>query len=148
MRKEELLKRVAPCGLLCYTCAAAKDGAIQVHSQALLRLLESFDGFAEQFSAYEPRLSKYPDFKEVLLLFAEAGCEGCRDGDCKYPRCPVCPCIKEKGYNFCFECKAFPCEEVDSEPMLKAKWARANERMREVGAEAYFNEVKDESHYT
>jgi hypothetical protein len=147
MKREELLKRIAPCGLLCYTCTAGKDGAIHFHSKALLSLLESFDSFAEQFSAYESRLSKYPDFKEVLLLFAEATCEGCRNGECKYPGCPVCPCIIEKGYDFCFECDAFPCEKVDTEPMLKAKWLKANERMREVGAEAYFNEVKDKSHY-
>ena len=147
MEREELIKRIAPCGLLCYTCTAAKDGVIQMHSRALLRLLESFDGYAEQFSSHEPRLRKYPDFKEVLKLLAEASCEGCRGGDCMYPGCPVWPCIKEKGYDFCFECEAFPCEEVDSVPLLKAKWVRANERMREVGAEVYFKEVKDKSHY-
>jgi len=74
MEREELLKRVAPCGLVCYTCIAAKDGAIQAHSQVLLRLLESFDGFAEQFAAREPRLIKYRDFEKVLLLFSEASC--------------------------------------------------------------------------
>lgn len=147
MVREELLRKVAPCGLLCYTCTAAKDGVIRGHSHALLRLLESFDGFADQFSAHEPRLSKYPDFKDVLLLFSEAGCEGCRGGNCMYPGCPVLPCITRKGVDFCFECDAFPCEEVDAESPLRAKWARANERMREVGAEAYFNEVKDTSHY-
>lgn len=147
MEREELLRKVAPCGLLCYTCTAAKDGAIQIHSQALLRLLESFDGFADQFSAHEPRLRKYPDFKDVLLLFSEAGCEGCRGGNCMYPGCRVLPCIMQKGYDFCFECEAFPCEEVDFEPALRAKWVRANERMREVGVEAYFNEAKAKPHY-
>jgi hypothetical protein len=147
MKKEELLRKVAPCGLLCYTCAAAKHGAIRIHSQALLELLDSFDRFAEQFSAHEPRLSKYADFKQVLLSFSEASCEGCRDGICMYPGCPVSPCIKEKGYDFCFECEAFPCEEADFDPALRAKWAKANKRMREVGVEAYFNEVENKSHY-
>ena len=147
MEREELLRKVAPCGLLCYTCTAARDGAIRIHSQALLRLLESFDGFADQFSAHEPRLRKYPDLKDVLLLFSEAGCEGCRGGNCMYPGCRVWPCIREKQYDFCFECEAFPCEEVDFEPGLRGKWLSANERMREIGVEAYFSEVKDRSHY-
>ena len=147
MERKELLRVVAPCGLLCYTCTAAKDGAIQIQSKALLRLLESFDGFAEQFSAHEPRLSKYPEFKDVLRLFSEAGCEGCRGGNCTYPDCRVSPCITQKGYDFCFECEAFPCERMDSDPALKAKWMRANERMKEVGVEAFFHEVKDAPHY-
>lgn len=147
MKKEEMLKKIAPCGLLCYTCTAAKDGAIQIHSRTLLRLLESFDGFAVQFSEHEPRLKKYPDFKEVLQFFAEASCDGCRDGDCMYPGCPVWPCIKEKGYDFCFECETFPCEKVESESPLRLKWLNANERMKEVGVETYFEEAKDKSHY-
>ena len=147
MEREEQLRKVAPCGLICYTCAAARDGAISNHSQILLRLLESFDRFAEQFSAHEPRLIKYPDFLQVLQLFSEAGCEGCRGRNCMYPGCRVQPCILEKGLDFCFECGAFPCEQVDFEPALKAKWMRANERMRAIGVEAYFDEVKDGSHY-
>jgi hypothetical protein len=147
MEKEELLRKIAPCGLLCHTCIAAHDGAIQGHSQALLGLLDSFDGFAGQFSAHEPRLSKYPDFKEVLQLFTEGACKGCRDGNCMYPGCPVWPCIKETDYNFCFECDAFPCDKVDSDPMLRAKWLKANERMKEIGSEAYFSETKNEPHY-
>ena len=147
MERKQLLKKIAPCGLLCYTCAAAKDGAIQFHSHALLRLLESFDSFAEQFSEHEPRLRYYLDFKEVLMSFAEASCDGCREGGCMYPGCKVWLCIKENAHDFCFECRDFPCEKVDFEPALRAKWIRANQRMREIGAHDYFNEVKDKSHY-
>jgi hypothetical protein len=147
MERKEVLQKVAPCGLICYTCAAASDGAIQVHSRALLSLLEGFDGFAERFSAHEPRLKAYPYFREVLGLFAEAGCQGCREGDCMYPGCPVWPCIKEKEHDFCFECADFPCDEADFDPALREKWMSANERMREIGPEAYLQEVKEESHY-
>ena len=147
MERQELLRKISPCGLACYTCTAAKDGAIQAHSQALLRLLESFDGFAEQFSGHEPRLKKYPDFFEVLQLFAKASCEGCRSGQCPYPGCKVQPCITDKGYDYCFECEAFPCAKVDFDAALRAKWIAANERMGEIGVEAYFYEVKDRSHY-
>ena len=44
-------------------------------------------------------------------------------------------------------CEALPFEEVDAESPLRAKWAEANERIGEVRAEAYFNEVKDTSPY-
>ena len=147
MEKRELLKRIAPCGLVCHTCTAAKDGVIRAHSSALLGLLESFDRFAEAFSAHEPVLAKYPDFVQVLRLFADAGCQGCRDGTCMYPGCPISPCIKEKGYDYCFECEAFPCDKVDSEEHLKEKWMSCSLRMRKIGVEAYFHEVKDKSHY-
>jgi hypothetical protein len=147
MDSDTLLKRVAPCGLVCYTCAAAKDGIIQQHGRELTKHLEGFEPYAEMMSAYDKRLKKYPEFKEVLQLIGEANCEGCRDGQCKFPGCGIAPCIKEKGYDFCFECPSFPCEEADFEPLLKAKWLKANERMKEIGAEAYFEEVRDRSHY-
>jgi hypothetical protein len=148
MERDELLRRMAPCGLACYTCAAAKDGVIQSHSQALLRLLESFDSFAERFSAVNPVMNKYPDFKEVLLSFSRASCEGCRDGRGTYPACRVSPCIKDKEIDFCFECAAFPCDDAGFEPQLREKWLEANERMREIGVEAYYDEVKGKSHYS
>ena len=116
MNRGDLLKKVSPCGLLCYTCTAAKDGVIQEYSQVLLKYLDSFDSFAERFSGFESRLKKYPEFKDVLLLLSEAGCEGCRGGNFIFPDCPVCLCIAEKGYDFCFECDA-PydfCEPISS----------------------------------
>ena len=65
MKKESLLRKIAPCGLVCFTCAAAKNGVIRHHAREL----------------------------------------------------------------------------------LKPKWLKANARMKEIGTEAYFNEVKDTSHY-
>ncbi len=140
-------KRLAPCGLVCYTCAAAKGGVVQQHSRQLLASLASFEPFAEMMSAYEPILKKYPDFREVLELLGRASCEGCRDGVGKFPGCGIASCIKEKGFDFCFECPSFPCTEADFEPLLKTKWLKANHRMKQIGPEAYFEEMKDRSHY-
>ena len=148
MEKGDLLKNIAPYGLLCYTCTAAKDGVIQRHSQELLKYLENYDGFALQFSNYEPRFKNYPLFKDVLQMLSSAGCEGCRTGNCMYPGCPIHPCISQKGLAFCFECTAFPCGKVDSYRTLKANWLIANQRMKAVGLQAYFDEYKDRSHYT
>lgn len=148
MEKRELRRRMAPCGLLCYTCAGAKDGVIRSHSKALLHLLESFDAFAERFSAFEPKMNRYPDFKEVLTLFSEAGCGGCRGGRPIHPDCRVSPCVKEKGYDFCFECDEFPCDEVGFDQSLREKWLSSNNRMKEIGAQAYFEEAKNRPHYS
>jgi hypothetical protein len=147
MKREIPLKQIAPCGLVCHTCVAAKGGVIQRHSLELLRLLESFDRYAEKFSCYEERLKSYPEFKSVLQLLGEASCEGCRDGICKYPGCGISPCARGKGHDFCFECPSFPCEEADFDTVLKDKWLKANRRMKEIGVEAYFEETKNISHY-
>jgi hypothetical protein len=147
MDRQELLRRVAPCGLLCYTCTAAKDGAIQNHSRTLLTLLDSFDDFAERFSDHEPRLRRYPSFKDVLLLLSEAECEGCREGVCAFPGCPVPGCITQREHDFCYECSAFPCGVVSADFPLREKWLAANRRMAEIGTQAYFDEMKDTSHY-
>ena len=138
MQSAELLRKVAPCGLLCYTCTASKDGVIQQHSQDLIRLLENFDGFAKRFSGYEPRLKNYPEFKDVLQMLSEAGCEGCRGGTCMYPGCQVLPCIMQKEIDFCFECDDFPCDKVDFDRSLKAKWLMVNRRMKKIGIQAYY----------
>jgi hypothetical protein len=147
MNKESLLKNIAPCGLVCFTCAAAKNGIIQQHGRQLLKYLESFDVYAKKMSAFEERLKKYPQFKEVLQLIGEASCEGCRDGVAKFPGCGIASCVKEQDVDFCFECELFPCDKADFEPLLKEKWLRANERMKLIGVEAYYDEAKQRSHY-
>jgi hypothetical protein len=147
MEERELIKKIAPCGLVCFTCTSAREGVIQSHSQALLNLLEGFDGFAEHFSALQPTLKEYPEFKEVLLLFSGASCDGCREENHCYPDCPISPCVREKGVRFCFECEAFPCDKMRSVRPLGATWLMANRRMKRIGVEAYYEEVKDKSHY-
>ena len=148
MDREEFLSRVAPCGLVCYTCTMAENGAIHRHSRELLGLLTGFDSFAIKFQEYEPRLRKYASFKEILTLFSESDCKGCRGGSCTYPGCVVQPCTEEKGLDFCFECDEFPCQKVNFDPGLKRKWRTANRRMQKIGVEAYYLESKNKSHYT
>ena len=41
------------------------------------------------------------------------GCTGCRDRKgriLKFPVCKTYDCVTGKGYDFCYECKDFPCE--------------------------------------
>lgn len=147
MRERSLLRNIAPCGLVCYTCAAAKSGVIRKHARELLAHLEGFEVVAEYMAQRDARLKMYPYAQEALQMLGDAGCEGCREGGCKYPGCEIAPCAKEKGHDFCFECESFPCDKADFEPRLKAKWLHANRRMKQVGPDAYFEEARGCSHY-
>lgn len=147
MDYSEILKTLAPCGLNCGKCQAFAEGDIKRHASELKRLLGSFDSYAERFSAFMPVFKKYPAFKELLDHFTQAGCRGCRQGDCKYPNCGVAACYKQKGIDFCFQCGEFPCEKTNFDQSLKQRWLKMNTRMKDEGMEAYFEEIKNLPRY-
>jgi hypothetical protein len=144
---KDILESLAPCGLSCAKCFAYSDGGIRRHSLELQELLGSFDRYAERFSAFLPVFENYPSFKELLACFTESHCVGCRKGTCLYPDCGVVACYSEKGVDFCFQCGEFPCEKTNFDPHLERRWLQMNERMKEVGVEAYFEETKDLPRY-
>ena len=47
MAKSEIIKRVAPCSLMCHTCSAYNDGVICVSAKTLLKYLEGIKEFYE-----------------------------------------------------------------------------------------------------
>ena len=147
MRYDDILKTLAPCGLNCSKCQAYSEGEIKKHAAELKRLLGSFDRYAERFSNFLPVFKKYPAVKELLNQFSEANCKGCRQGDCKYPNCGVASCYKQKGVDFCFQCDEFPCDKTNFDPNLQKRWLATNRRMKEIGAEAYYEEAKDQPRY-
>jgi len=147
MDYSEILKTLAPCGLNCVKCASFSEGDIKRHASELKRLLGSFDGYAERFSDFMPAFKNYPAFKELLDHFTQAGCRGCRQGDCKYPNCGVAACYKQKGVDFCFQRNEFPCEKTNFDPNLKQRWLKMNIRMKEIGVKAYFEETRNLPRY-
>jgi len=147
MKYEDILRELAPCGLNCRKCLAHKDGAIKKTSEELQRLLGSFDNYAERFSAFLPVFMNYPAFKELLTYFTQADCRGCREGDCKFPKCGVLACCQAKGIDFCSQCDEFPCERTSFDTDLKRRWIQMNSQMKEVGVEACFVETKDSPRY-
>ena len=147
MDYQQILNILAPCGLNCDKCFANSNGKIQKHSLELQRLLGNFDIYAKRFSRFLPQFKNYPIFKTMLNFFTKADCEGCRKGTCKYPDCGVVLCYKEKNVDFCFQCSDFPCEKTNFDPHLKKRWIQMNNRMKEIGVEAYYNETKDLSRY-
>jgi len=147
MSRENLLRDIAPCGLVCYSCASFEAGPIAEHARELAHWLEGFEPFAAAFSAFQPRLAAYPAFRDVLDLLAHGPCSGCRDGRGCMPGCVVRACTAERGYAFCAECPEFPCTRADFEGQLREAWLWANQRMREIGQEAFWAEMRTRGHY-
>jgi hypothetical protein len=147
MKYSDILEFLAPCGLSCRKCFAFTKGEIAMHGQKLQEQLGNFDIYAERFSAFLPEFKDYPSFKKLLNYFASPDCQGCREGTCKYPNCGVVACYKEKGVDFCFQCDEFPCDKTNFDPHLEKRWIRMNERMKEIGVEAYYEETKDLCRY-
>lgn len=113
----------------------------------LQELLGSFDRYAGRFSSFLSVFNNYAQFKELLAYFSQGSCSGCRNGDCLYPECGVAECYRHKEVDFCFQCDEFPCEKTNFDPDLKQRWVAMNTRMKEIGVEAYYAEIKDMARY-
>jgi len=147
MAYEEILADLAPCGLSCRKCFANSKGEIASLSGQLQDRLGSFDIYAQRFSTFLPPFEDYPAFRRLLAFLAQGHCAGCRQGTCLYPACGVTTCYREKGVDFCFQCEEFPCQRTNFDPHLERRWREMNERMREIGVEAYYDETRDQPRY-
>jgi len=147
MKYEDILKKLAPCGLDCSKCLAYSSGEIRMVSERLAMLLGDFDRYAQRFSSFQGVFRNYPQFKELLEHFTRADCTGCRNGACRYPGCNVMKCSQEKGVDFCFQCDEFPCGKTNFDLDLKRRWVEMNTRMQEIGIEAYYEETKNLPRY-
>ena len=150
MDHNEILNRLAPCGIHCGECFAFKGGDISEHSKRLKGSLGNFDVYAERFVELleEPVFMKYPAFKEMLAYFSEAKCSGCRNEQCKlFKDCRVRACSEKKGVDFCFECDEFPCNNTGFDEHLNKRSVAINKRIKEIGVEAYYEEVKGKARY-
>ncbi|RPH34181.1 MAG: DUF3795 domain-containing protein [Bacteroidales bacterium] len=148
--QQKTLEYLGPCGINCQKCFAFKDGSIKYHSENLRNSLGNFDIYAKRFTELldAPVFSKYSDFKGMLDHFANANCNGCRKQECHLFRsCNVRICHKEKSVDFCFQCKEFPCNRTGFDTHLEQRWIKINQRMKEVGVEEYYNEIKDKARY-
>lgn len=147
MSYEEILQRLAPCGLNCTKCLMHEGGEIRATAGRLKDLLGSFDRYAERFSSFMPVFRNYPQFKDLLAHFTTGDCKGCRKGMCRYPGCIVPSCSRERGVDFCFQCSEFPCTRITFDPDLRRRWLEMNTRMKEVGVEAFYAETRDLPRY-
>lgn len=139
-------ERLGPCGLHCGKCYAYTEGDIPALSRQLAKSLGNFDVYAKRFVELvgEPLFLKYPDFREFLGYLAEGKCKGCRKEKCKlFKTCGVRPCIEMKKVDFCFQCEDFPCDHTGFDEHLYKRYVDINERMKAVGVELYYEEIKD-----
>ena len=142
--------RLAPCGLDCGKCYAFVDSDIKKLSNRLKLSLGDFDIYAERFTELinGAIFKKYPDFKELLAYFASADCNGCRNEKCKiFKDCKVRDCFEKKGVDFCFQCSNFPCDNTGFDEHLQKRSIDINIRMKEIGVEKYYDEIKEKPRY-
>jgi hypothetical protein len=150
MEYEQIKTRLAPCGLHCGKCFAFIDGDIKKLSIGLNESLGKFDVYAQRFVELidEPILGKYPEFKEVLSFFSSIECKGCREEKCKiFKECKVRDCHVAKKVDFCFQCPEFPCANTGFDQHLQNRFIDINMRMRAIGVEKYYDEIKDKPRY-
>lgn len=146
---EFIKARLAPCGLHCGKCFAFRDGEIRDAAARLQKYLGNFSPYAERFAEQvDPVFEQYPAFASFLDYLANVSCGGCRAEKCKfYKGCQVRPCSGEKQIDFCCECPEFPCDHTGMDENLYRRFVANNQRIKEIGPEAYYDEIKDTARY-
>jgi hypothetical protein len=142
--------QLGPCGLHCGKCFAFVDGDIKNYSNKLKDSLGNFEVYANRFVDLinEPVFNKYKDFSNLLSYFATVDCAGCRKEKCKiFKDCKVRDCHEQKNVDFCFQCSDFPCDKTGFDEHLHKRSIDINIRMKEIGVEKYYNEIKDKPRY-
>ena len=150
MDKNDILKKIAPCGLSCETCFAFRDGPVQRYSRLLSESLGNFAARAPRMAKLldEPVFNVYPYFKLQLDYFSEVDCAGCRQDNCRlYKACLVRSCAASHHVDFCYECTNFPCNDTGFDEDLTLRWKHNNYRLKELGAEAYYDATKNSHRY-
>ena len=97
-------------------------------------------------------------FKEILVNVYrpfsktkdDIHCNGCMSDDI-FGYCQVCPirdCIKEKGYEGCYQCDDWPCKLIENFPIPVGKKVilRVIPRWREIGTEKWIEEEEKRYH--
>jgi len=156
VEREKLLNMVAPCSMLCYTCMGCKDGAIATCAKKLYNYNKGVCEFRGQHMSEDERKewhSFFNQFQETLYNFSLSECPGCRNFPADvnpFGGCIIHKCTLEHGVDFCADCSDFPCDKPKDffDEKLLQVWENGNRRIQEIGAEAYFEEKKDTSHYS
>jgi hypothetical protein len=145
MTREKIIAEVAPCGIDCSRCIALIDGDARKHAVALQEIFgPAFQRWAERFTEYVPVFAKYGEFREFVDFLAGVDCTGCRNEE---KPCGIIKCYREKGVDFCFECGEFPCDPEGLDDDLKRRWIETGTRIREMGLEAWYEEMKKRPRY-
>ena len=148
MDYDDAVQNLSPCGIDCGRCADNENGEIRQVSLRLLELLGQYDRLAKLKAERNPAFADYARFSDILRSFSQAACSGCRGGHvlCPLAACRAKTCQLEKDIDFCFQCDEYPCDEQFS-GALRDRWIRINDRMKEIGAAAYYQEQLKKPRY-
>lgn len=144
---EQILERLAPCGIDCQRCVRHRSGSVKRLAAELGEALEGFEKMAARSSDRVPVLRDYDRFAEVLGFLRGADCAGCREGGYPLPFCAARECFREKGVDFCFQCDEYPCGRNQYPETMDERWRAINERIRAVGPEQYYRESLERPRY-
>ena len=148
MTYDEIVKRLAPCGLDCGRCAGYAGGEIRALAQRMKDLLGNYGRVAKLQLDALPAFEHYPEFEEILGFFAAASCGSCRSEELRCPiDCKAGTCHKEKGVDFCFQCPEYPCGDPMNIPPLIDRWKIRNDRMKAIGVAEFYDEQKGQPRY-
>ncbi len=150
MEKNEILKKVAPCSLMCHTCSGYRNGVICESSKTLLKYLE---GMKEFYGKHIPdAVESYENFEKVLSRYSAASCSGCRSAEhngCSIKGCFLLECTKNHGIDFCGECEEFPCKKTRElfEDQVYRQWLKGNQQIRDYGILSFWGNNCENPHY-
>lgn len=144
---EQILERLAPCGLDCERCVRYEKGRVRRQATELAQSLAGFENLASRMAEHAPVLQSYEGFREVLDYLTQGGCIGCRAGGGLLPFCAARTCHAEKAVDYCFQCDEYPCERNSYPEPLHRGWRERNERMRTLGVERFYEESLESPRY-
>lgn len=136
----DIKNKIAPCGLDCGRCAGYSGGDVKRLSGELAAALGNYRRIAPIRARADAEFAYFEQFEKILMTFAGADCDGCRMPDSRCPAiCKAKNCHREKGVDFCFQCSEFPCGD-EMQLVTGNRWRTSNERMAEIGIEAFYLE--------
>lgn len=150
MKREDILKKLAPCSLMCHTCSAYCNGVICENSKTLLQYL---DGIKEFYEKHIPdAVESYENFEDVLRMYSAGPCSGCRSTEhngCSIEGCFLLECTKNHNIDFCGECDEFPCKKTLKlfEEEVYKQWLEGNQKIRDYGVESFWESNSENPHY-
>ena len=124
------------------------------HLGTIVEAARKLSSFTEKYGSLRLILegNKACNYDELLkgvkwIASHDKPCKGCRleGGWSWWPDCPVRDCTIQKGIDFCYQCKDFPCQKLKTEPLLERKKAiiDTNNQIKALGIEKHLKQLKE-----
>ncbi len=124
------------CGLYCRSCTLITKTPQTASKLRDILKADGWEGYGEYvyagFGVFWDILQKMSNLAETSSL--------CRGG-CGDPECKIRECAQGKGIDVCALCEQYPCELVSEFDKKYKVIRRNNDRIREIGLDAWFSEM-------